>query len=67
MYTTTRGVYKMEQKSNCKKCQDRRDCYVRMLIRNGGVPPLLHQASESDIRLYNDALDHKCALYNPED
>ena len=57
----------MEQKSNCKKCQDRRDCYVRMLIRNGGVPPLLHQASESDIRLYNDALDHQCALYNPED
>ena len=57
----------MEQKSNCKKCQDRRDCYVRMLIRNGGIPPLLHQASESDIRLYTDALDHKCALYNPED
>ena len=57
----------MVQKSNCKKCQDSRDCYIRMLIRNGGIPPLLSHPSESDIRLYNDALNHQCALYNPED
>ena len=55
----------MEQKSSCKKCQDSRDCYIRMLIRNDGVPSF--RPSEQDIEIYNLAREHKCPVFDPAD